>query len=258
MKDSVLSIEAEETVLVAAQKMAQHKAGCLIVSVAGKVKGVFSESALTMDVIAAGRPLDTTTLSDVLVFQLVTMDCSQTMSSAYQKMRENNIRHLSISRGKKIVGVLSIKDFANYYNFKFCQRTNPEDQVGHYMREKLVTIPEPTSVYKAAQLMKENKIGSLLATQNGDITGIVTEEILTRKVLGANLNPETTLVSELMEKPATIESTQSMDSALSCMHQNDAHYLAVTEDNKIKGIISLKDLTVYYKHKFVTAQDIDG
>ena len=105
--------------------------------------------------------------------------------------------------------------------------------------------------------MKENKIGSLLVTLNDNITGIVTEEIFTRKVLGDNLNPETTLVSELMEKPITIKATQSMDSALSCMHQNVARYLAVTEDNKIIGVISRKDLTIYYKHKFVTAQDID-
>ena len=257
MKGSVLSIEAGCTVLDAVQKMAQNKVGCLLVSEAGKVKGLFSESALTLDVIAAGRPLSSTILSTILVRQLITMDCSQTMSSAYQKMRENNIRHLSISRGKKIIGMLSIKDFANYYSFKFCQSRNPEDEISHYMQENLGTIPDSTSVQKAASNMKENKIGSLLVTQNDEIVGIVTEEIFTRKVLGDNLNPETTLVSELMEKPATIKSDQSMDSALTCMHENDARYLAVTEDNKIKGIISLKDLTVYYKNKYITSQDID-
>jgi len=188
---------------------------------------------------------------------MVAVEPTASIREAAQKMRENNIRHLSISRGNKIVGILSIKDFANYYNFKFCQRKNQEDQIGHYMREKLETVPELTSIHKAARLMKENKIGSLLVTRNEDITGIVTEEIFTRKVLADNLNPETTLVSELMEKPTTIKVTQSMDSAFSCMHQNDARYLAVTEDNKIIGVISRKDITIYYKHKFVTAQDID-
>ena len=257
MKGSVLSIESNKTVLDAVKKMAQHKVGCLLVSESGKVKGLFSESALTMDVIAAGRPIDSTLLSTILVRQLITMDCSQTMSNAYQKMRENNIRHLSISRGKRIVGILSIKDFANYYSFKFCQDKNPEDEISQYMQEKLGTIPDSTTVQKAAWVMKENKIGSLLVTQNEEITGIVTEEIFTRKVLGENLNPETTLVSELMEKPATIKSDQHMDNALSCMHENDARYLAVTVENKIKGIISLKDLTVYYKNKYINAQDID-
>jgi CBS domain-containing protein len=257
MNDTVLSIEAEETVLNAVKRMAQHKVGSLIVSEAGKVKGVFSESSLTMNVIAAGRPLESTPLSSILVYNLVTMGSNQTMSSAYQKMRDNNIRHLSISRGKKIVGMLSIKDFVNYYNFKFCQGKNKEDLISQHMHESLETVPESTSIQKAAHIMKEKKIGSLLVTLDEDITGIVTEEIFTRNVLGNNLNPETTLVSELMKKPATIKSIQSMDSALSCMHQNDAHYLAVTENDKIKGIISLKDLTIYFKHKYVTAQDID-
>ena len=258
MKDSILSISGDETVLNGSKKMAQHNVGCLIVSDDGKIKGIFTEAALTRDVIAAGRPLDTTLLSTILERPLVTIDCSQPMSDAYQKMREKNIRHLSVSRGNKIVGMLSIKDFANYYSFNFSHNQNKEDRVGHYMQENPATIAESTSIQKAARQMNENNIGSLLVTQNGEITGIVTEQIFTRKVLGENLNPETTLVSELMEKPATIKKNQSMDIALSCMHQNNARYLAVTENGKIIGIISLKDLTIYYKHKYVTAQDIGG
>ena len=257
MNGSVLSIEAKESVLKATQKMAKHKVGCLIVLDNGKVKGTFSESNLTMDVIAQGLSLDNTRLSSLVIGKLVFIDSTQVMNDAYLKMRENNIRHLSISNGKKIVGMLSIKDFANYYSFNFCQDQNQDNRIGNYMRESLATIPESTAVHKAAKIMKENKIGSLLTTRNEKITGIVTEEIFTRKVLGDNLNPETTLVSELMEKPTTIKSVQSMDSALSCMHKNDVRYLAVTVDNKIKGIISLKDLTIYYKNKFVTSQDID-
>jgi CBS domain-containing protein len=257
MKGPPLSIESDDTVLKAAQKMAKNKVGCLIVTEKGKVTGTFSESALTMDVIAAGRPLNTTPLSAIMVRPLITIDSSRFMTDAYQKMRDNNIRHLTISRGNKIVGILSIKDFANYYNFKFSQSQNKEDQVGNYMQEHMEKIIESTSIHQAAKIMKEKKIGSLLVCCGEEITGIVTEEIFTRKVLGDNLNPDTTLVSELMDKPTTINSTQSMDSALNCMHQNDVRYLVVTEDNKTKGIISLKDLTIYFKHKFVTAQDID-
>ena len=137
---------------------------------------------------------------------MVAVEPTASIREAAQKMRENNIRHLSISRGNKIVGILSIKDFANYYSFKYFQGKNQEDQIGNYMREKLETVPESTSIHKAARLMKENKIGSLLVTGNEDIAGIVTEEIFTRKVLADNLNPETTLVFELMERPTTIKS----------------------------------------------------
>ena len=136
---------------------------------------------------------------------MVAVEPTASIREAVQKMRENNIRHLSISRGNKIVGILSIKNFANYYNFKYFQGKNQEDQIGNYMREKLETVPESTSIHKAARLMKENKIGSLLVTGNEDIAGIVTEEIFTRKVLADNLNPETTLHSELMENPKLLK-----------------------------------------------------
>lgn len=257
MKGSVLSISSDKTVLDAAKIMVQHKVGCLLVTESGKVKGLFSESALTLDVVAAGRPIETTLLSTILFRQLISMDCNQTMSDAYQKMRENNIRHIPISRGNKIVGMLSIKDFANYYCFKFLKDKTPEDEINHYMQEKLGTVSDSTTVQNAARVMKDNKIGSLLVKQNEEIVGIVTEEIFTRKVLGDNLNPETTLVSELMEKPTTIKADQHMDYALTCMHENDVRYLAVTVDDKIKGIISIKDLTVYYKNKYINSQNID-
>ncbi len=46
-----------------------------------------------------------------------------------------------------------------------------------------------------------------------------------------------------------------MDEALSCMRKNNVRHVVVTEDNKISGVISIKDLTIYCKHKFVYELD---
>jgi len=43
-----------------------------------------------------------------------------------------------------------------------------------------------------------------------------------------------------------------MDLALTYIHKTIVLYQAVKEDNNIKRIISFKDLTVYYKNKFIT------
>jgi hypothetical protein len=45
-----------------------------------------------------------------------------------------------------------------------------------------------------------------------------------------------------------------MDLALTCMHENGVRYQAVKEDTNIKGIILFKDLTLYYKNKFITSK----
>ena len=38
-----------------------------------------------------------------------------------------------------------------------------------------------------------------------------------------------------------------MDEALALMYENDVRHITITSKSNVKGIISLKDLTVYYK-----------
>ncbi len=257
MQDSIVSIESYETVLAAAQKMALKRVGSLLATEMGKIKGIFTESAMTMDVIAKGVNVSNTKISSVLDRKLITIEQSQPMGEAYQLMRDNNVRHLSVTRGKKIIGMLSIKDFANYYNFKYCKKFNDEDRVKHYMQENLETIPETMTVSEAAKIMKNKNIGSLLAIDKEDITGIVTEEDFARRVLGNNLDPDKTLIAKVMKTPCKLDETQTMDEALTLMHENDAKYVAITRKGGVIGIISLKDLTIYYKHKYIVTHDLE-
>ncbi|MGK0180081.1 MAG: CBS domain-containing protein [Nitrospinales bacterium] len=257
MQNSIVNIESYETVLTAAQKMADKKVGALLVTEMGKAKGILSESALTMDVIAQGLDFASSKVSSVLSRQLVTIEQSQSMSDAYQLMRDKNVRHLFATRGKKIVGMLSIKDFANYYNFKFCKKLSDEDRVKHYMQENLETIDETLTVLQAAEILKDKEIGSLLVKEQENIIGIVTEEDFARNVLGNNLDPAKTTISQVMRIPCKLDENQHMDEALALMHENDVRYIAITSKSNVKGIISLKDLTVYYKQKYINTNELD-
>ena len=257
MQNSIVNIESYETVHTAAQKMADKKVGALLVTEMGKAKGIISESALTMDVIAQGLDIATNKVSSVLCRQLITIEQSQSMSDAYQLMRDKNVRHLFATRGKKIVGMLSIKDFANYYNFKFCKKLSDEDKVKHYMQENLETIDETSTVLKAAETLKDKEIGSLLVKKQENITGIVTEEDLARNVLGNNLDPAKTTIAQVMRAPCKLDENQHMDEALALMHENDVKYIAITSKSNVKGIISLKDLTIYYKQKYINTNELD-
>ena len=257
MQSTIANIESYETVVTAAKKMAEKKVGALLVTESGKAKGILSESAITKDLVAQGINAESTKVSSILNRELITIDHSQSMHDAYQLMRGNNVRQLFITRGKKIAGMLSIKDFANYYNFKFCKQINDEDRVQHYMQENLETIPETMTVLQAAEIMKEKEIGSLLVKDLEEIIGIVTEEDFTRRVLGSKLDPNSTTVSKAMRAPCKMDESQTMDKALTLMHEHDIKYVCITDKGKIVGIISLKDLTIYYKHKYIVANDLD-
>jgi CBS domain-containing protein len=257
MQNSIVNIESYETVLTAAQKMAYKKVGALLVTEMGKVKGILSKSAMTMDVVARGLDITTNKVSSVLNRQLITIEQSQSMSDAYQLMRDENVRHLFATQGKKIVGILSIKDFADYYNFKFCKKLSDEDRVKHYMQKNLETIDETFTVLQAAEILKDKEIGSLLVKEQENITGIVTEEDFSRNVLDNNLAPAKTTIAQVMRIPCKLDENQHMDEALALMHENDVKYIAITRKSNVKGIISLKDLTVYYKQKYINTNELD-
>ena len=257
MQSPISNIESYETILVAAKKMAEKKIGALLVTEMGKAKGILSESLITMDIVAKGLDFSKTKISSALNRQLITIDLGQSMNQAYQLMRENNVRHLLVTRGKKITGMLSIKDFANYYDFKFCKKINEEDKVKVYMQENLEAIPETMTVLEASEIMKEKGIGSLIVKNSEEFTGIVTEEDFTRRVIGNRLNPDKTPVSKVMRSLCKMDENRSMDDALTLMHKNDTKYIIVTSEAKVAGIISLKDLTIYFKHKYIHADNME-
>ena len=125
------------------------------------------------------------------------------------------------------------------------------------MQENLETIDGTFTVLQAAEILKDKEIGSLLVKELGDITGIVTEEDFARNVLGNNLDPAKTTIAQIMKAPCKLDENQHMDEALALMHEKDVRYIAVTSKSNVKGIISLKDLSDYYKQKYITTNELD-
>jgi signal-transduction protein with cAMP-binding, CBS, and nucleotidyltransferase domain len=177
------------------------------------------------------------------------------MEEAYQKMRSENVRHLAISEKEKIVGLLSIKDFANYYNFKFCAVINETDRVSRYAEEEILKIDCEATALHAAEIMCDHNVGSILVEKENDIVGIVTERGFSQRVVADGLDANNVKLSSIMNKPVLLDGHLPMDEALSCMRKNNVRHVVVTEDNKISGVISIKDLTIYCKHKFVYELD---
>jgi signal-transduction protein with cAMP-binding, CBS, and nucleotidyltransferase domain len=99
--------------------------------------------------------------------------------------------------------------------------------------------------------MVAHNIGSVLVKEFEEYVGIVTETDLTRKVLGKGLNAESTPVSEIMTSPIlSLDCYLPVEEANRFMHKNKIRHLAVTEEEKIVGILSVKDLVSYFSRDF--------
>lgn len=100
------------TVADAAKEMAsKHVASVVVTEGDSQLDGIFTERDMIDRVIAADRDPKTTALADVMTPHPVSVSPQATVLQAMAEMRDNNLRHLPVSDGGKVVGVVSIRDF---------------------------------------------------------------------------------------------------------------------------------------------------
>ena len=125
--------------------------------------------------------------------------------------------------------------------------SNPNEEIGDYMVKPVLSVSPDTSVQEAAQLMESKHIGSLLVKDGENFLGIVTETDLTRKVVARGLLDKNPSVKEIMTAPLqTIDCHEPIVDANQLMANKRIRHIAVTEDNAVVGMLSVKDLIHYY------------
>jgi len=118
-----------------------------------------------------------------------------------------------------------------------------EGKVDSIARRSLVTIDEDAYVALAAKLMGERDLGSLVVTRKGLPVGIMTERDLVKKILADARDPRSTKVGVIMTSPGvSIEHDQSLSQAIDLMNRRKVRRMLVTENGKIVGIFTQRDV----------------
>jgi CBS domain-containing protein len=108
------------------------------------------------------------------------------------------------------------------------------------------------SVFEAVQKMVERNTGSLLVTEGGEITGIVTERDYLRRVTLEGRAERETAVREIMSSPLIVASPQTtVDECMALMTDRRIRHVPVVEEGKVVGLVSIGDL-VKFKSKLQT------
>ena len=121
-------------------------------------------------------------------------------------------------------------------------------RVGELISGRLIYIDSEDNVIKAAILMRENNISSLLVKHKGDFISIVTEKDIINKVVAEELYPGDVKVSEIMSKDLfTVSKNESIEEAAKLMRKKGVRRLVVLEDERIVGIITETDIAKHLK-----------
>lgn len=104
------------------------------------------------------------------------------------------------------------------------------------------------SIKEAATRMRDERVSSLLVEKNHDLVGIVTDTDVVRRAVAEGNDLSRTSVQTIMTSPiATIESVRTIQDAHDMMGDLGVRHLGVTDNGKLAGVVSVRDLLVYYK-----------
>ena len=101
------------------------------------------------------------------------------------------------------------------------------------------------SVRAACCLMARHQCGSVLVIERGRLLGIFTQGDLVRRVLAPGLDPNLTLLAEVMTaEPDTIRPRDSVDEAIRRMDEYGYRHLPVVERGNVTGMVALCDCSI--------------
>jgi isocitrate dehydrogenase len=114
--------------------------------------------------------------------------------------------------------------------------------VSDIMKE-LVTIDGLESVKKAAEIMLEKGIGSIVVTEKGNPVGIVTKSDLLARVIVNCRDPRECKIGDIMSSPLiSIEKNTPILDAMRELRQRRVRRLLVSDGGKLVGIVSEYDM----------------
>ena len=112
--------------------------------------------------------------------------------------------------------------------------------------DKFITVERDMDVQKAAGIMRDRRINSLFVTNGKEIIGILTDTDMVRRVVATDVDILTTTAERIMSAPIlTIEGDKSVLDASDLMAKTRIRHLGVTQDGKLVGMISVRDILVF-------------
>jgi len=111
----VYSVDADSTVLEAARLMMEHNIGALPVMRNGSLVGIVSERDIMNRVVAIGRMPGTTKVAEVMTANPKSISVDESVENGLFLMREFGFRHLPITDGKQLKGLVSLRDLLLRY-----------------------------------------------------------------------------------------------------------------------------------------------
>lgn len=105
--------------------------------------------------------------------------------------------------------------------------------------------PAGATVREACRLMAEHRCGSVLVVDGDRLVGIFTEGDAMARVFARGLDPDLTVLAEVMTAdPDTISPDACVEEVIRRMDEFGYRHLPVVEHGRVIGVLSIRDLSI--------------
>lgn len=115
MARNIVTVDKQTTVMEVAGLMGTKNVGSVLVmdKENGDYVGIITERDIVRKVVAKGVDGSSYMVKGVMSSPLVTIESSRTIFEAGDLMEQKKVRHLAVTEGGDVVGILSIRDLIN-------------------------------------------------------------------------------------------------------------------------------------------------
>ena len=121
-------------------------------------------------------------ISEIMTKNVITLNLSDSLDQAELLFKKNNIRHIPVVQGDRIVGMLSYTDLLR---ISFADAVDENDNevdtivynmftIEQVMAKNLTSISTSTTIKEAAEILSKKEFHALPLVDDGKLMGIVT------------------------------------------------------------------------------------
>lgn len=110
MKKDIVTVDAGTSVIEAAKLMKACNVGSVLISHEGRVIGIVTESDIVKKVVGSDRGPYFIPVEDIMSSPVVGIEERRPLTEAADLMNKHQTRHLGVTKGGAVVGILSVRD----------------------------------------------------------------------------------------------------------------------------------------------------
>lgn len=138
-------------------------------------------------------------------------------------------------------------------------------QIGDMISRAPITMPPSASIQETAGVMSDERVSSILITENDTLVGIVTDRDLRRRVVAKGLDTSQPISNIMTVNPQTLEAGDYAFDAMLQMARANIHHLPILRNGEVAGMLTATDFAernstsaVYLVGSIYKQHDIDG